>query len=266
MATGGRRGARVSLRVLIVDDEPLAREKLRTLLEKELDVEIAGECRDGAAAVSAIGRLAPDLVFLDVQMPEVDGFGVLEALEPRSMPAVIFVTAYDRYALKAFEVHAIDYLLKPFDRARFHKALARARAELERDRRGHALDQRLRALLEDRALRSPYARRLVVQDAGRVFFLRVEELDWIESAGNYVQLHAGRETHLMRETMKALEARLDPDSFVRIHRAAIVNLDRVKELRSGSRGEYVVVLEGGREIVSSRGQGERLRGLLQRGR
>src|SRR5262249_48988801 len=178
----------------------------------------------------------------------------------------IFVTAYDRYALKAFEVHAIDYLLKPFDRARFHKALARARAELERDRRGHSLDQRLRALLEELALKSPYARRLVVRDTGRVFCLRAGDLDGIESAGTYVQLHAGGETHLMRETMKALEARLDPASFVRIHRAAIVNLDRVKELRSGSRGEYVVVLEGGREIVSSRGQGERLRGLLKRGR
>jgi len=254
----------VTLRVLVVDDEPLAREKLRTLLQKESDVEIVGECRDGAAAVSAIGRLTPDLVFLDVQMPEVDGFGVLEAIDPRAMPAVIFVTAYDKYALKAFDVHALDYLLKPFDRARFHKALARARADLQRDRGGTALDRRLRALLEDVGARNPHARRLVIKDAGRVFFLRVEELDWIESAGNYARLHTAGEVHLMRETMKALESRLDPETFVRIHRAAIVNLDRVKELRPGLRGEYVVVLENGREIASSRNQGERIRALLKR--
>jgi two-component system LytT family response regulator len=256
----------VKLRVLIVDDEPLAREKLRTLLQKEPDVEIAGECRDGAEAVTAIARITPDLVFLDVQMPEVDGFGVLEALPPRALPAVIFVTAYDRYALKAFEVHALDYLLKPFDRARFQKALFRARAELERDRRGGALDQRLRALLKDLNQKRPYAQRLVIREAGRVFFLRVEELDWIEAAGNYARLHAGGDTHLMRETMKALETRLDPDRFVRIHRAAIVNLDRVKELRPGFRGEYVVVLKGGREIISSRSQSERIRALLKSAR
>jgi len=253
----------MSLRVLIVDDEALAREKLRTLLQGELDIELVGECGDGAAAVSAIGRLAPDLVFLDVQMPEVDGFGVLEALGPRTLPAVIFVTAYDKYALRAFEVRALDYLLKPFDRARFHKALARARTELERDRHGGALDRRLRTLLEDVTGQRRYARRLVIRDAGRVFFLRVEELDWIEAAGNYARLHVGGDTHLMRETMKALEARLDPDSFVRIHRAAIVNLDRVKELRSRFRGEYNVVLKDGREIASSRTQSERLRALLR---
>ena len=256
----------MSLRVLIVDDEPLAREKLRTLLQQEPDVEIAGECRDGAEALSAVTRLQPDLVFLDVQMPEVDGFGVLEALAPRHVPAVIFVTAYDRYALKAFEVHALDYLLKPFDRARFHRALSRARAELERDRPGPGLDQRLRALLKELRAKSPFAQRLVIRESGRVFFLRVEELDWIESAGNYARLHAGRDTHLMRETMRALEARLDPERFVRIHRAAIVNLDRVKELRPGVRSEYVVVLKDGREVVSSRSHSERLRALLKSAR
>lgn len=199
-------------------------------------------------------------------MPEVDGFGVLEALEPRVRPAVIFVTAYDRYALKAFDVHALDYLLKPFDRTRFQKALVRARAELERDRRGGAVDQRITALLKELRSRNPYAQRLVIKEGGRVFFLRVDDLDWIEAAGNYARLHAGGDNHLMRETMKSLEARLDPEHFVRIHRATIVNLDRVKELRPGFRGEYVVMLNGGRELVSSRGQGERLRVLLKTAR
>ncbi len=199
-------------------------------------------------------------------MPEVDCFGVLEALEPRVRPAVIFVTAYDRYALKAFDVHALDYLLKPFDRTRFQKALVRARAELERDRRGGAVDQRITALLKELRSRNPYAQRLVIKEGGRVFFLRVDDLDWIEAAGNYARLHAGGDNHLMRETMKSLEARLDPEHFVRIHRATIVNLDRVKELRPGFRGEYVVMLNGGRELVSSRGQGERLRVLLKTAR
>jgi len=252
----------MSLRVMIVDDEPLAREKLRTLLAKEQDLEIVGECRDGAEAVSTIARIAPDLVFLDVQMPEIDGFGVLEALEPRSLPAIIFVTAYDQYALKAFDVHALDYLLKPFDRARFQKALARARAELERERTDVS-DHRLRTLLQHLRSKDPFVRRLVIKESGRVFFLRVEELDWIEAAGNYVKLHVGSEHHLMRETMRALESRLDPERFVRVHRGAIVNLDRVKELRPGLRGEYLVIMKRGEEIASSRSQSERIRALLK---
>jgi two-component system LytT family response regulator len=254
----------VTIRALIVDDEALAREKLRTLLAREPDVEIVGECRDGAEAVAAIPRQAPDLVFLDVQMPEVDGFAVLEALDPAQVPALVFVTAYDKYALRAFEVHALDYLLKPFDRARFQKTLARARAELARAS-GAALGPRLEALLAGLRATRPYAERLVVREGGRVFFLRVAELDWIESAGNYARLHAGGDEHLIRETMKALEARLDPDRFVRIHRTAIVNLDRIATLKPGFHGEYVVALRGGRELTSSRGYGERLHQLLRGG-
>jgi two-component system LytT family response regulator len=237
------------MRVLIVDDEPLACERLRMLLESERDVEIAGECHDGLTAVEAIRKLAPDLVFLDVQMPEMDGFAVLEALD--TPPAVIFVTAYDQFAIKAFEVHALDYLLKPFDRERFSKALARAHSG--------DLDARLRSLLAELRTRRKYNDRLVVSAGGRVVFLRVDELDWIEAAGNYVRLHAGRDEYLHRETMARLEACLDPEKFARIHRSTIVNVDRVKELHPLFRGDYTVVLRDGRELTLAKAYRERLR-------
>jgi two-component system LytT family response regulator len=237
------------MRVLIVDDEPLACERLRTLLSGEPDIEIAGECHDGASALAAIRRLAPDLVFLDVQMPEMDGFAVLRALD--RMPAVIFVTAFDQFAIQAFEVHALDYLLKPFDRERFQKALARAR-------RGD-LDARLRGLIEELRGRKQYTDRLVVRSGGRVLFLRVEELDYIESAGNYVRLHSGSEQYLYRETMARLESSLDPAKFARIHRSTIVNVDRVKELHPMFRGDYAVVLRDGRELTLAKSYRDRLK-------
>jgi len=251
----------VKLRVLIVDDEPLARERIRALLRDAPDAEVVGECGDGRRALAAIRRRRPDLLFLDVQMPELDGFAVLRALDPTELPAVIFVTAYDRYALRAFEVHALDYLLKPFDRERFHRALARARTQIERDRRG-TLDARLLALLEDLRPGRKRLERLVVKEGGRVFFLRAEEIDWVEAQGNYARLHIGRETHLVRETMARLEAGLDPKQFARIHRSTIVNLERVRELLPDFHGDSVVVLRDATRLTLSRGYRERFRELL----
>jgi two-component system LytT family response regulator len=253
-----------SLRALIVDDEPLARERVRTLLAAEPDVVVAGECGSGGEAVAAILMDRPDLVFLDVQMPELDGFGVLERVREAGaeLPAVVFVTAYDAHALRAFEVHALDYLLKPFDRERFTRALARAREALAR-READGLDERLATLLAARSAR-PYATRLAVKSGGRVRLVKAEEVDWIEAASNYVRLHVGGERHLLRETMAALEARLDPERFVRIHRSTIVNLDRVRELEPYFHGDYVVKLHDGRRLTLSRTYRERLEERLGR--
>jgi two-component system LytT family response regulator len=249
-----------TLRAVIVDDEPLARERLRTLLAEEPDIALIAECADGATAVTTIARERPDLVFLDVQMPECSGFDVLAAL-PRDLRfGLIFVTAYDRYALEAFEVHALDYLLKPFDRERFQRALGRMREQWAREERAAGLEQRLLSLLEAHDARKG-AERIMVRSRGRVFFLRTDAIDWIEAAGNYARVHVGREDHLLRETMKALETRLDPGLFVRIHRSAIVNVERIQELRPSFHGEYVVRLAGGTELTSSRGYSEGLRRL-----
>ncbi len=246
------------MRILIVDDEPLACERIRTLLATEPDIEIVGECHDGGSAVSAIASLSPELVFLDVQMPEMDGFTVLQNIAPGRMPAVIFVTAFDQYAIRAFEVCALDYLLKPFDRERFSRALARARVEHLRRGAGD-IERRLQSALEEWNTRRKFLDRLVIRSGGRVFFLRVEELDWIEAAGNYVRLHAGAEEHLYRETMARLESSLDPEKFARIHRSAIVNVDRVKELHPLFRGDYTVILRDGRELTLSKTYRDRLR-------
>src|SRR6266478_6735460 len=204
-------------RVLIVDDEPLARERLRQLLEGEPDIEIAGECADGRSAVETISKETPDLVFLDVQMPELDGFGVLEAIGRERMPAVIFVTAHDKFALKAFEVHAVDYLLKPFDRQRFQTALRRALGQIQHHQTGE-LSQRLTALLAEVKPESKRLERLAIKSSGRVIFLKTDDIDWIEAADNYVSLHVGAETHLHRETMSALAEELSPKKFLRISR------------------------------------------------
>ena len=246
------------MRVLIVDDEPLACERIRTLLAGEKDVQILGECHDGRSAVTFIRDRAPDLVFLDIQMPEMTGFEVLENLEPTRWPAVIFVTAFDRYAIRAFEVCALDYLLKPFDRERFLKTLARGRAECERRAAGD-LGQKLRAVLDQLADRQKYVDPLVVRSGGRVLFVRTEELDYVEAAGNYVRLHAGREQYLHRETMAHLESVLDPEKFARIHRSTIVNVERVKELHPLFRGDYEVVLRDGRRLTLGRAYRDRLR-------
>lgn len=251
------------IRTLVVDDEPIARERVLALLQGEEDVEVVGECSDGAQALSAIQHQSPDLVFLDVQMPGVDGFGVIEAIGPERMPTVVFVTAYDEYALKAFEVHALDYLLKPFGRVRFQETLKHARASLDRRRAGD-LGRRLLALVNDIKPEAPKLERLVVKSGGRVFFLRTEEIDWVEAAGNYVRLHLASESHLFRETMSRMEARLDPRRFVRVHRSHIVNTERIKELQPWFNGESVVILRNGTRLPLSRGYRDKLQEHLGR--
>ncbi|HSB10096.1 MAG TPA: LytTR family DNA-binding domain-containing protein [Blastocatellia bacterium] len=242
------------IKAIIVDDEPPARRNLRALLKGAPDIELVKECGNGRDAVSSIRELQPELVFLDVQMPEMDGFEVLEQLTDQPMPVIIFVTAYDQYALKAFEVSALDYLLKPFDDARFHKALAQARRQIEQQDASE-LGRKLLALMGSREIRpdptSRYLTRLMVKTAGRVIFIRADEIDWIEACDNYVRLHVGGRAHLLRQTMNELEAALNPEQFVRIHRSTIVNLDRVKELHPHF-NEHLVILRDGTELKLSR--------------
>jgi two-component system LytT family response regulator len=231
------------LRVLIVDDEPPARRRLRALLDADPEVTVVGECGDGAAAVAELGRGECDLVFLDVQMPGLDGLEVVRAVGPERMPAVVFVTAHADHALPAFDARAVDYLLKPFDRERFEQALGRAK-ELVRGRR-------LLAAAGPAPVQPPAAR-LLLRAQGRLYFLRADEIDWVEAAGNYLRLHAGGKAHLLRATLAGLEARLDPARFVRIHRSALVNLDRVAEMQPLFHGDYEVLLRDGTRLTLSR--------------
>jgi two-component system LytT family response regulator len=251
------------IKVLVADDEPLARERLTGLLSQEPDIDVVGQARDGEEAITAIHDDAPDLVFLDVQMPQMNGFEVIEAVGTDKMPLVIFVTAYDQHALKAFQVRALDYLLKPFDRERFKDALQRARKQLEREENGD-LGRRLLALVKDLRRDQPKSDRLVVKSGGRLFFLRTDEIDWVEAAGNYVRLHVGPGSHLLRETMNAIEGRLDPEKFFRIHRSRIVNMERIQELQPWLNGEYAVLLRTGTRLTLSRGYREKLQDRLGR--
>jgi len=251
----------VKVKTLIVDDEPLARERLRNLLSSEPEIELIGECGDGKEALAAIRTQSPDLLFLDVQMPELDGFGVIAALQGERMPAVVFVTAHDKFALKAFEVHAVDYLLKPFDRERFQKALGRALNQIKREQT-EGLSQRLSNLLADLRPEPKSPDRLPIKADGRVLFLKIDQLDWIEAADNYVHLHAGKESHMIRETMSAIEARLPPTKFLRISRSVIVNVEHVKELQPMFHGEYTVILHNGTRLTLSRSYREKLHQLL----
>lgn len=247
------------MRVLIVDDEPLARERIRTLAQAHPDLTIVAECEDGAGAVETIERLQPDLIFLDVQMPELDGFEVLDALEAK--PAVIFITAYDEHAVRAFEVNAIDYLLKPVEPARFEAALDRARTRMtERD---PARDAALELVLAELRRVRQRSARLVVRDGAKVGFVPVEQIDWIDASGNYARLHTAAGVHLMRETLKQLELRLDPERFVRIHRSLIVNLERITAVEPYFHGEYTLTLKDGTRLTSSRTHSQRLRDLLR---
>ena len=257
------------IRTVIVDDEPLARRNLRLLLEKDPQIEIIDECRNGREAVRALKNFSPELVFLDIQMPEMDGFDVLAEVGPKQIQAIIFVTAFDQYALKAFEVHALDYLLKPFDDARFQKALDKAKSQIEQ-RQINKISKKLLALLEDREHRQEerqktYLTRLMIKLASRVVLLKVGEIDWIEADGNYAKLHVGRKSHLLREKMHDLEAQLNPKKFVRIHRSIIVNLDRIKEMHPHFNGDYVVVLEDGSQLKLSRSRREHLEARLKGG-
>ena len=248
-------------RVLIVDDEPLARDRVRQLLQTEPEFHVAGECRNGAEAVEAIRKARPDLIFLDVQMPEVDGFGVIEAIGARNMPAVIFVTAYDKYALRAFDENALDYLLKPYDERRFQRAVQRVKDHLHRGNSGDVA-QRMLAMLHDVNPERKAMDRLVIKSDGRVVFLKTREVDYAEAAGNYLSLHVGKDTYLIRETMNAFEARLDPEKFLRIHRSTIVNIERIKEVQPWFKGEYVVTLRDGTELSLSRTYRDKLRQFL----
>ena len=251
-----------TIRTVIVDDEPLARERMRTLLDTEEDVEIVGEAKDGVEAVETILGQSPDLVFLDVQMPKLDGFEVIQTVGAERMPPVVFVTAYDQHALRAFEVQALDYLLKPFDRDRFRGTLRRVRKQIDSLENGD-ISRRLIALVRDlKNDRPSKAERLVVKSGGRLFFLRADEIDWIEAAGNYVRLHVGTEAHLLRETMNSIESRLRPETFFRVHRSHIVNIERIKELQPWFNGEYVVILRNGTKLTLSRGYREKLQERL----
>ncbi|MEO8199648.1 MAG: LytTR family DNA-binding domain-containing protein [Gemmatimonadota bacterium] len=261
------------LRVLVVDDEPLARSGVAALARRDEEIDIIGECGNGLSAVDAIRRLAPDLVLLDVQMPEMNGFEVLEMIGPEKMPAVIFITAYDQFAVKAFEVNAVDYLLKPFDDERFQAAMNRAKRTFRENQVG-ALSQQLLGLLKSTGSASSaeipvasspqgFITRLVVKNAGKVLFVRSEEIDWIEAADYYVKLHIAKKSHLLRETMSALEEKLDPARFFRVHRSAIVNLDRVVEIQPYFHGEHILLLEDGSKLKLSRARKEKLEQILK---
>lgn len=253
------------IRTLLVDDEPLAREGMRMQLADHADVEVIGESGDGEEAIHAIEKLQPDLVFLDIQMPGIDGFGVIEALDMPRLPHIVFVTAYDEFALRAFDAHALDYLLKPVDTDRLDRALGRVRERLAAPQRD-SVDQRLLTLLEDIRGRGEYLRRIVVRTGTRLLILRTEELDWIEAASNYAQLHVGDKTYTLRETMAGLEAKLDPDQFIRIHRSIIVRIDRIRELEPLFQGDFLIVMRDGTRLTSSRSYRDRIRSLLQDGR
>jgi two-component system, LytTR family, response regulator len=251
-----------SIRAIIVDDEPLARERLRSMLETEPDIEIIDECADGVTAVESIETHRPDLVFLDVNMPELDGIGVLERIGTSVIPAVIFVTAYDHFAVQAFDAHAVDYVLKPFDEDRFRTAVQRARSTLKA-RASDEIDSRLAALLSDMK-RPRHLERLAIKAGGKIVFIRTEEIDWIGAEGNYARIHTGNRSHLLRETMNTLETKLDPERFLRIHRSTIVNTESIAELEPLFQGDYVVILRDGSRLTSSRGYRQNLQAFMNR--
>ena len=252
------------IRVVIADDERLARQKIRTLLESEPNISVVAECQDGRQTVSAINCFRPDLLLLDIQMPDLDGFQVLNEIPAQELPAVIFTSAYDQYAIRAFEAHALDYLLKPFDRERLHNAIQRARTDLFKSENGDITHKLLELLSHIKsgasAASADSQNRLVIRAKGRVIFLDLEEIDWVEAAANYVRLNVGKESYLLRETISRTSERLDPNDFIRIHRSTIVNVRKIKELIPVNSGEYVVVLKSGKELSCSRGY----RALLQR--
>jgi two-component system, LytTR family, response regulator len=256
------------IRTIIADDQRLAREKLRTLLASEKDVKVVAECSDGKQTVSAIRRLGADLLLLEIQMPGMDGFQVLSELSPDEMPAVIFTSAYDQYALRAFEVRALDYLLKPFDLERLQHAIEKVRVGLNKSQ-DRQITHRILGLLsqlksEITSSSSPDGL-LVIRAKGRVVFVKLSEIDWIEASANYVRLNAGKESHLVRESMSRILERLNPSHFVRIHRSTIVNFQQIKELIPVNSGEYVVVLKSGKELSCSRGYRAELENMIEKG-
>jgi two-component system LytT family response regulator len=253
-----------TIRTVIADDEGLARTKLRLLLSSETGVSVVAECRDAKQTIAAVQTHKPDLLLLDIQMPDADGFEVLKRIPDDQMPVVIFTTAYDQYAIRAFEAHALDYLLKPFNQERLHSALERVKTELLKTHE-HGLRARLLDLLGETKPESRQLRRLVIRTAGRVVFLDLDEVDWIEAAANYVKLHVGRDSYLLREGIGHIATRLDPEHFVRIHRSSIVNVDRIRELQPCDSGEYIAVLRDGKELSCSRGCRPQLLRLIEGG-
>jgi two-component system, LytTR family, response regulator len=249
------------IRAVIGDDEPLARERLRNLLASEADVEVVRECRHGNEILQAIQELNPDLLFLDVSMPELDGFGVLNRIPETKAPAVIFTTAYDTYAIRAFDANALDYLLKPFDETRFRKALGRAREHIAQGHKAK-MNEQLVGILNDHGSERRSAERLVFKSGGRIVFIETEEIEWVEAAGNYVNVHVGKDSHLLRETMMMFESKLDPKRFLRIHRSIIVNCDRIREVQPCNGSEYVVVLKNGKELSLGRTYRDRIERLV----
>lgn len=263
------------IRTVVVEDEPVSRDRLLALLGEEQDIEVVGACADGREAATAIAATSPDLVFLDIQLPEMDGLTLARTLDADKRPAVVFVTAHDAYALPAFEIHALDYLLKPFSAQRFRSALSYAREHLAQ-RRATSLGRQILDMLPDirsdarpappaaAPAASPAGERLVVKSSGRIYFVKIADIDWCEAAGNYIRVHVGSQAHLIRETMNRLESQLDPRTFVRVHRSTIVNVDRIQELRSSFNGEHVVVLRTGTRLTMSRGYRDALQERLKR--
>jgi two-component system LytT family response regulator len=243
---------------VIADDEPLARERIRTLLAGFPGVSVVGEAGDANQTVAKVRELRPALLFLDVQMPEGDGFSVLEKLDPKATPAVIFVTAYDAFALRAFEVHAADYLLKPFTRARFTRAMGHVLKKLSQ-----GIEPQILSLLESIRAERRTQDRVAIRSGEAVYFVRIADIEWLEASGNYVKIHAGGQEHVLRDSLKSFEERLDPDRFLRVHRSAIVNVDSIQRLEPWFHGEYAVVLRDGTKLMSSRTYSERLRKIIQ---
>ena len=241
-----------TIRTVIADDEGLARKKLRLLLSVEDGVSVVAECRESNQTIAAVEQHRPDLLMLDIQMPELDGFQVLRHISRDQMPVVIFTTAYDQYAIRAFEAHALDYLLKPFNQQRLHHALERVKAELLKSHE-QSVKARIIDLLSESASESQPLRRLVIRTSGRLVFLELDEVDWIEAAANYVKLHVGKDSFLLREGIGHISARLNPEQFVRIHRSFIANVRRIRELQPCDSGEYIAVLRDGKELSCSRG-------------
>ncbi|MEO8665131.1 MAG: LytTR family DNA-binding domain-containing protein [Ignavibacteria bacterium] len=243
------------IKVIIIDDEILAREKIRNFLNAEKDIEISAECKDGTDAIKKINSLSPDLIFLDIHMPGMNGIELIESFKGEFSPVIIFTTAHHKYAIKAFELFALDYLLKPFDKERFQKSLSRARSHLQTKAPTEHNEKIISLLKELKSQKEPepkYLDRMVIKSAGRIFFLKTEEIDHIEAAGNYLRVYSNNESHLIRDTMNSIEKKIDPSVFVRIQRSAIVNINSVKELKPWFHGEYLVYLKNGTKLVSGR--------------
>ncbi|HVF89838.1 MAG TPA: LytTR family DNA-binding domain-containing protein [Blastocatellia bacterium] len=231
------------------------------MLRADPQIEVIGDCSNGDDAIEAVKTLHPDILLLDIQMPGTDGFGVLEALDPKDIPCVIFITAYDQYAVKAFEVYALDYLLKPFDRERFTRAIERGKQHVLKERNS-SLNDRVLAVLNEIKNKPEYLERLVIRTNGHIFFIKTEEIDWLEAEGNYVRLHSGKESYLLRDAISSLENQLDPKKFLRIHRSAIVNINRIQELQPWFHGEYRIILQDGVQLTLSRSYRDKLNELV----